>query len=400
MVRLFLLPLMALGLACASCSQSAPLLEQGNWNPRVHEALCVLLNDYGSSSDAYNPDCKPYAVFDFDNTTAINDIANTLLCWQIDNLVFKIRPEDWFATLTAGLPDLDADYGSGNTPRSLAADIAADYAALHGYGDLSDMHASEAWLDFRAKLWYFYVNSDISAPDSPLQCEWITRLQAGMTAAEITDFTRRAADEAMQEKVMWEEEWRSPDGKVFVNVVKGLAISPEIKNLYAALRRCGFDVYICSASLETVVEALACEPRYGLDMDPEHVWGFHMSSDSEGRLVPVAEEGYVQPYRGGKVECIRRFIAQVHGGNGPALVAGDSNGDFKMLTSFPDLKLGLIVDCLNDGDIGALTAEARRDSSEVCLKDRTTPLYVVQGRKPSALSFIPADASEEVPLRP
>lgn len=383
----------------ASCAQKRPVLEKGSWEPRVYEALCELIESYGSGSGSYDLECRPYAVFDFDNTTIINDIAYSLLCWQIENLEFRIKPEDMFAVLTTGIPDLDADYGGGNTPRSLASEISADYSELLQYEDRQKMRQSDAYLDFRAKLWYFSTHTDISAPDTPFECEWITTLLSGMNDEEITTLTRQAADEMMQADGMWAEEWTSPDGKASWTVKKGLGITPEMKNLYSALQQAGFDVYICSASLESIVEAIACEPRYGFGLDPEAVWGFRMTKDSEGGLITAPEQGYVQPYREGKVSCIRERIAPAHRGHGPALVAGDSNGDLSMLTSFPDLKVGLIIDCLRTGGIAELAEEARRDSSDINLKQRPRPLYVVQGRRPSSLSFIPCSKSEPAALR-
>ena len=41
--------------AAAGCSKK-PLLEQYNWNPRVHYALTELLTDYGNKSKSYDPD--------------------------------------------------------------------------------------------------------------------------------------------------------------------------------------------------------------------------------------------------------------------------------------------------------------------------------------------------------
>jgi hypothetical protein len=62
----------------------------------------------------------------------------------------------------------------------------------------------------------------------------------------------------------------------------------------------------------------------------------------------------VQPFREGKVACIDRFIAPLYGGKQPVLVAGDSNGDVAMLTSYPEMKIGLIMDCGRSGEIAEL----------------------------------------------
>ena len=192
---------------------------------------------------------------------------------------------------------------------------------------------------------------------------------------------------------MWMEAWDSPDGQVSVQVPKGMAITPEMKELYAALREAGFDVYICSASYEEMVEAVACNEKYGLNLPKENVFGIRLEPGSDECIHAVGAKGYPQPYHQGKVDCIKEYIASSHGGRGPALVAGDSNGDYAMLTSFPDMKRGLIVNCLRKGDIAGLTASAIADTSAIDLKFRTVPLYVVQGRNPDSLCFIPSPES-------
>ena len=82
-------------------------------------------------------------------------------------------------------------------------------------------------------------------------------------------------------------------------------------------------------------------------------------------------------------------MAPDHCGKEPSLVAGDSNGDYAMLTEFKDLKVGLIINCLNGGEIGELMKMAIEDKAETPLSERTSPQYVVQGRNASKRIFIP-----------
>ncbi len=380
-------------LAVVSCRPSAITLEQEGWAPRVREALDCLLAECGKSSPDYDASVRPYAVFDFDNTTIINDIAQTLLVYQIENRRFAIAPEDFYTVLTESLSDLDIDFGGGLTPRMLAEDLARDYAFLCTCTDLDEMRRSGQYLDFRAKLWYYSSSTDMAYPDSPFGCVWIISMLEGMTRDEVMALTRESVDYWMAQPSMWRERWESPDGNVSVNVPKGLAFTPEMKELYAALSRSGIDVYICSASFETIVEAVACVPRYGLGLDASQVFGIRVAPTADEYFKAVADSSYAQPYRSGKVECILSQMAPSHGGRGPVLVAGDSNGDYAMLTQFPDLKVGLIIECLRGGDIGALAETARRDTTQVTLCGRSAPLYVVQGRDPGTKTFISTDRS-------
>ena len=377
-------------LLAAACSRK-PVLEPYNWNPRVYYALTELLTDYGNKSKTYDPDCKPYAVFDFDNTTIIDDIAQTLLVYQIENLAFEFTPAESYDVLTRGVADLDKDFGDGWTPRILAEDLSDDYAVLDSLRDDPDaLYGSDEYRDFRAKLWFLSSNIDQTDPDSPFGCIWITTLLDGMTDGQVRSLTRESVAYWMDQESMWNETWTTPEGDISVNVPKGIGLTPEMRNLYHALETNGFDVYVCSASLESVVEAMACDPVYGLGLEEEHVYGIRLTPTADGRLRAVGDESYAQTYREGKVACIREFIAPSHGGNGPALVAGDSNGDFAMLTSFPDLKVGLIVNCLRSGAIAGMTAASIGSVPDLGLKERQTPLYVVQGRDPELLQFIPS----------
>ena len=377
-------------LLAAACSRK-PVLEPYNWNPRVYYALTELLTEYGNKSKSYDPDCRPYAVFDYDNTTIIDDIAQTLLVYQIENLAFEFTPAECFDVLTRGVEDLDTDFGGGWTPRILAEDLSDDYAVLDSLRDNPDaLYGSDEYRDFRAKLWYLSSNIDQTDPDSPFGCIWITTLLDGMTDGQVRSLTRESVAYWMEQESMWKETWTTPDGEISVDVPKGIGLTAEMRNLYRALETNGFDVYVCSASLESVVEAMACDPAYGLGLDEEQVYGIRLVPTADGRLRAVGDSTYVQTYREGKVACIQEFIAPSHGGNGPALVAGDSNGDFAMLTSFPDLKVGLIVKCLRTGAIAGMTAASIGSVPDLGLKERQTPLYVVQGRDPELLQFIPS----------
>ena len=377
-------------LLAAACSRK-PVLEPYNWNPRVYYALTELLTEYGNKSKSYDPDCRPYAVFDYDNTTIIDDIAQTLLVYQIENLAFEFTPAECFDVLTRGVEDLDTDFGGGWTPRILAEDLSDDYAVLDSLRDDPDvLYGSDEYRDFRAKLWYLSSNIDQTDPDSPFGCIWITTLLDGMTDGQVRSLTRESVAYWMEQESMWHETWTTPDGEISVNVPKGIGLTPEMRNLYRTLEANGFDVYVCSASLESVVEAMACDPAYGLGLDEEQVYGIRLAPTADGRLRAVGDSTYVQTYREGKVACIQEFIAPSHGGNGPALVAGDSNGDFAMLTAFSDLKVGLIVNCLRTGAIAGMTAASIGSVPDLGLKERQTPLYVVQGRDPELLQFIPS----------
>ena len=56
-------------------------------------------------------------------------------------------------------------------------------------------------------------------------------------------------------------------------VERGIWFSPEMKDLYRCLQAGGITPYVCSASLELIVEVLACDPELGVGLPPEQVFG-------------------------------------------------------------------------------------------------------------------------------
>ena len=188
------------------------------------------------------------------------------------------------------------------------------------------------------------------------------------------------------------EKWESPErglcGKVSVSFTRGIGITEEIKSLYKALNNNGFSTYICSAAEEYIVETIACDKKYGFGLPPENVFGIRLAPFENGIIKSEYDTAYIQTYKEGKTKAIMEYISPLHCGKEPVLVAGDSNGDYDMLTAFKDLKAGLIIDCGNGGPIGELTKDAR--SGKMKSKER---VYIVQGRNEREKSFIPKQTS-------
>ena len=85
-------------------------------------------------------------------------------------------------------------------------------------------------------------------------------------------------------------------------------------------------------ALLLIMGVLACDPELGVGLPPEQVFGLRFVPGEH--LVAEYDPTYVQPIKTGKVTCINTLMAPLHGGTGPVLVGGDSNGDVAMLTSF------------------------------------------------------------------
>jgi phosphoglycolate phosphatase-like HAD superfamily hydrolase len=114
---------------------------------------------------------------------------------------------------------------------------------------------------------------------------------------------------------------------------------PEVKNLFAELKKAGITVYIVSGSFQEVLVGMTA-PEFGLGLSPENVFGADLKQDAAGRYIPEMKDGCVKS--GHKPEFIMKYIAPRHHGAEPVLTAGDSMGDYTMLADFKDLQLALV----------------------------------------------------------
>jgi phosphoserine phosphatase len=376
-------------------------LTRNSWSPSAYSALTQLISTYGSTSSTYDKSNKPYAVFDFDNTTAINDVEETMIIYQIEHLWYKIKPENMLSTLTSTIPDMNKPLTDFNhklggrtiTTAMLAADIVNDYtwlyknySGLKGKMSLDAIHQTPQYLDFRCKLRYMYDALDATF-SMQISYPWALYLFSYMTPKEVRTLTHHSVDYWLHQPFT-EQTWTSPamgqSGELTISYKTGFALSPEMKDLYRTLRNNGIDVYICSASLKEVVEAVAADPKYGFGLRRDHVIGMMLQKDSKGRFLPAYDNSYPMTFAEGKVTAIMYNMASSHHGNGPILVGGDSDGDYNMLTEFTDMKCGLIINRLPSTKIGKLCRQAAEEKGSK---------YVLQGRDDNKGIFLPNEAS-------
>ena len=319
MKKLFLLLPLLLLLSCA------PVLERGDWEEEPYQALCSLLQDQSLRGG--------YAVFDCDNTTILHDVTHTLMLYLIENLAFADAADAHFLY---GLPQTDFPLdGLGLTADEMGDYLSDTFVRLKALKDsgvpLEEIHQTEDYLSFRAAFLAFYKAIGHHYTYGEL-CLWEPMLSKGLPE----EVGEASLKNWLSQGRAWNETWTSPDGRFTGVAEKGLVIPQDMKNLMKALRYSGITPYICSASMEWLVEALACNPENGLGFRPDEVFGVRFL---DGDYDPA----YIQPFKEGKVTCIESFIAPLYAGAQPALIAGDSSGDVAMLTAFPEMRLGLIM---------------------------------------------------------
>lgn len=374
----------------------ARTLQRNNWAPATYNALDKLIKENGILSPNYDPANKPYVVFDCDNTLVINDVQEALLIYQLENLAFKVKPEQMQDVLETGIPDVEKFFVEGYensegkrlNVRIVAEDCAKDYQYLYknykGFGaggtmSLEEIHKTDEYKDFIAKVRFLYdaINDTF---DAAVGYPWVTYLFTGMTSEE----TRALAIESHEywlnygtfTKVRWESPVTLPGkaGVVTVSYKTGINFPVEMTDLTNTFMENGIDVYVCSASFHDVIVAACATEKFGYNVKEENIYAMMLKKDADGRYINEYDYNYFQTQGKGKVHTINAFIRGKYNNRGPIFVAGDSQGDFNMITEYPDMKLGLIVNRYRKDDFMSISQKAAATIGQPDAK------YVLQGR--------------------
>ena len=287
-------------------------LSPGGWNPVVRERLNALIEKNRGNPDAY-------AVFDFDYTTAIGDLSYVCMWELLED--FDVKVDDFHALIAKGMDQKYMD------DIDEIGRLAAKLKPLAG----QNLVDNPLWREFVSRYWTFYRRYFVDVGDYAAYL-WRSRLFAGYTPSELRELARRGLSKVIERGRMWRD----------VNVPKekrGMVFAAEIKELFRELRKAGIAVYIVSGSFQEQLFA-ATGPEFGLGIDAACVFGAELKKDASGRYLPEMAEGCVKS--GEKPSFIRAHIAPRHHGAEPILTAGDSMGDYTMLTEYKDLQLALV----------------------------------------------------------
>lgn len=389
----------------------------GNWAPTTRARIQSVI-------DA-NANKGRYVVFDFDNTSAIFDVEEALLIYQIENLRFKITPANLTGVLETQIPDLNKSVGKtvdGKevTVSQLVADIVSDYQWLYenykgfkGTKDLNYIHATNQYQDFAAKLRYMY-SAVGDTFDASVSYPWVTYLFTGMTPDEVYALANDSHAYWSTYGRYSSETWTSPvempgkSGVVSISFITGITFTDELQDLYQTLMANKIDVYIISASFIDVIRA--ANDNFGYGVADDHVFAMR-NVLKDGKYVNQYDYNwggtgkYAQTQAAGKSTIITNFIAPKYSNVGPLMVFGDSAGDWNMMT-----------DWMNKGDtqLGVIFNRYRKTSdpiwkgSDEAAKNigKADARFVLQGRDENAGQLRPTEYSimlgktEEVLVRP
>lgn len=393
----------------SSPASSQQILATGQWDSFNRQQLDALILQQGKRSPSYNPERPPYAVFDWDNTSIFLDIEEAVLIYQLEHLRFGATPQQLEVALrrniprTAFKPEYRNAAGREVSINTIVPDILTSYRWLYshyqglaGTQSLEEVRQSPHYQAFITKVRYLYEAIGGSF-DHNTAYPWVTYLFTGLTEAEVRSMTRETVQWQLGqpiEKVRWSTPSQLPGraGMVEVSWKNGLRLVPEMQNLYAHLRDAGFDIWVCSASFVDVVREIASNPSFGYQQPSDRVLAMELERDGQGRIQSVFRQGYDQTQGPGKTRAIQRFLVSRYG-YGPALVAGDSEGDQNMMADFADTQKVLIINRLRDPGtaIGHFSAEA------VGQHGKPEARYLLQGRDDNSGQFVPSQL--HIPLQ-
>jgi len=307
---------------------------------RTRLEAAILAN--GSSSDAYDPQRPPVAVFDWDNTLIKNDIGDVYFAWLL-NHDKVLRPADW-----------------SDVCPWLTAEARQAIQAACGEGEAGHPLSTSTDLDCADELYGIYEDGQVTTGHPAFVAEgfdhrryeprlsWPVHLQAGYGPEQLKAFASQAVDAALA----------AESGSVLTvgarhSLPAWIRIYEQTSDLARALGEHGFDVWVVSASPQPAVRAFAEH----VSVADDHVVGIRSMLDAQGRFThdlqgcgPVGPgENALVTFAEGKRCWVNKAIFGDLGEGAmlprpvdegrPFFVAGDADTDISMLVDAVGLRL-------------------------------------------------------------
>ncbi|ATF16145.1 haloacid dehalogenase-like hydrolase [Brevibacillus sp. HB1.1] len=402
LTMLMIVALLAMQMPALAKDTNVQMLDKGKWAPATYQAVHELIEKNGVKSATYNAKKKPYVVFDWDNTSIMHDTEEALFVYQINHLAYKLTPEEFGKVIRTNVPEgpFSDSYknvdGKPVTLDAIATDLVADYTYLYqnyqglkGTKSLEEVTATEQFADFKAKLFFLYEAINDTHSNS-IGYPWVLYLFTNMTVEEVQQLAEASNDLSLGMSIQ-KVTWTSPKslagkaGVVKASHTTGLRLTSEVANLMNTLRANGIDVYVVSASLEDVVRVFATLPKYGYNLPAENIIGMRLKTEN-GRITNVYQPDYPITVAHGKTEVIQDVLVKKYG-HGPIFIAGDSNGDFEMMTELDSVQLVLVVNRVKGGKIGQQITKGAEQMG------KAKPTVVLQGRDENTGMWIPNEAT-------
>lgn len=314
------------------------------WTTANRDRLNQMIQAKGIASATYDPENRPVAVFDWDNTVVKNDIGDGTMFWMINNDKV-LQP--------AGL-----DWGTTNSNLTAAAKAALNAAcdAAASPGQPLPTSTNTACAD---AIFHIYANGK-TPPPSPVAAwspevtltsnnpyAWVSQLQAGYTPQQVREFAVAAFHQNNDAAI-----GATQTVGTNTTVTGFLRLYDEIIDLAAVLQMNGFDVWVLTASPQYVVEPIAAM----IGIPANHVAGIRpvvvngkVTADFEGCGTVASGANTLITFDEGKRCWINKAIFKEPAASQlprntdlakrPFFVAGDSDTDIAMLKDATHLKL-------------------------------------------------------------
>jgi phosphoglycolate phosphatase-like HAD superfamily hydrolase len=240
------------------------------WYGDNRARLDAMIDAKGANDPGYDPQRKPVAVFDWDNTVIKNDIGDATMFWMLNHdKVLQPPGKSWRSTspfLTSeaatSLSDACDALAPAGQPLPTSTETACADEILSVYYDATTTGGAAAYA-----AWNYRIMEPAYA--------WAAQLQAGYTPAEVSAFADLAIAEALAAPADATQTVGSTTG---MNAY--LRIYDQIADLIDVMQKNGFDVWVVSASSQPIVEPFAA--RVGIAAD--HVIGIRLLTDDSGKL--------------------------------------------------------------------------------------------------------------------
>ncbi|WP_257615466.1 HAD family hydrolase [Streptobacillus notomytis] len=123
----------------------------------------------------------------------------------------------------------------------------------------------------------------------------------------------------------------------------GLKIAKEMKELIKEFHKNNIDVYVISGSPRFHVE----EVLKPLNQYIKKIYGRELEI-KDNKITGEFQKDSIKTFYEGKVEIIEKYIYPKYN-KAPLFVAGDSMGDYDMLTKYDETEISLIIDRNRNG---------------------------------------------------
>jgi phosphoserine phosphatase len=326
-------------------------LQRLNWNQRNYEALTDFLAGVRPGE---------IAVFDWDNTCIFGDIGEAVFRHQVLNQEFKFGPERLREIIPDQVNGIDLVHINGRALplRQVKEQVVGAYKKIAGRA-MAEISSGDAYSDFSAGL--LALNRGLEETPG-IGCEfaylWTVNFLEGFRPAEVRRLTAEVFRLEMQSRIQ-DQTWSDSRQHLLYSWTAGVRPFAEMADLSRVLKKAGCRVVVSTASNPLIVETMIANTGFAAD----RVLG-QASGMAKGRLLGTLAPGLRSNFDSGKVENIRRLLNQE-----PVFSAGDSPGDYEMLTAFPGTRLKLLIRRPRPGKMAALYRQALKGDPNFLLQD-------------------------------